>query len=384
MSSGTNKQRILQNNTAIGTNNSAIDDIKTTINNLPSTGSTTAEASDILLNKTAVSKGRTITGTLGTESKNVKSTTTQQTITPTTGKLINEIIVEPMDLETKNVTPSLTAQTILPTSGKDGISQINVGGASSHLMSISDTITSNGTYYFNSGIEGIWGFTNVEVIVDVPTSTGGGSETPSNRVRYYTDAQSRQQAINQEYLNIGDIGLLLENAQETTITDNSNQNYLSFKFEEQFDVNSVQGDPYSVNISGGAFEPYNNYNEQMAEVIITDYNDVLYNNQPAVFELHFTYNSNNYTLKAEYTYDNQAGYLNRQSANIYDGNDEIVSSIDASGYIFLPYKFHTATDFWQLSSSWFIDSGIVKGMYANSMREPLMFDGQNWTTTIYM
>lgn len=126
MSTGTNKQRITQNNTIISDNNSDLDALKIRINNLPDTGTTTATAEDIISGKTAISKGVRITGALTTESKTVKSTTTQQTITPTTGKLINEIIVSPLDLEIKTVTPSTSAQTITPTQGKDGISQVNV------------------------------------------------------------------------------------------------------------------------------------------------------------------------------------------------------------------------------------------------------------------
>lgn len=61
-----------------------------------------------------------------TETKTVKSSSNSQTITPTSGKFINEITVEALDLETKNVTPTTSAQTITPTAGKDGISQINV------------------------------------------------------------------------------------------------------------------------------------------------------------------------------------------------------------------------------------------------------------------
>lgn len=61
-----------------------------------------------------------------TETKTVKSSSSSQTVTPTSGKFINEITVEALDLETKSVTPTTSAQTITPTSGKDGISQINV------------------------------------------------------------------------------------------------------------------------------------------------------------------------------------------------------------------------------------------------------------------
>lgn len=68
------------------------------------------------------------------ETKTVKSTTTSQTVLPSSGKNgITEITVSPIDLETKSVTPSTSAQTINPTSGKDGISQINVSAVTSSI-----------------------------------------------------------------------------------------------------------------------------------------------------------------------------------------------------------------------------------------------------------
>ena len=91
------------------------------------TSDATATASDILASKTAYAGNAKITGTLGTETKTVKSSTSVQTVTPTSGNLINEITVQPIDLESKNITPSTSAQTITPSANKDGISQVNVG-----------------------------------------------------------------------------------------------------------------------------------------------------------------------------------------------------------------------------------------------------------------
>jgi hypothetical protein len=91
------------------------------------TSDATATASDILAPKTAYAGNAKITGTLGTETKTVKSSTSVQTVTPTSGNLINEITVQPIDLESKNITPSTSAQTITPSANKDGISQVNVG-----------------------------------------------------------------------------------------------------------------------------------------------------------------------------------------------------------------------------------------------------------------
>lgn len=133
MSTGTNKERLTTNNGIITDNNADLTALKTRINNLPTSGDTTATAGDILSGKTAVSKGVKLTGTLGTETKTVKSTTSSQTVTPTAGKLINEITVSPIDLETKTVTPTTSSQTITPSVNKDGISEVTVNAVTSSI-----------------------------------------------------------------------------------------------------------------------------------------------------------------------------------------------------------------------------------------------------------
>ena len=69
--------------------------------------------------------------TPSTETKTVKSTTTSQTINPTSGKLISQITVQPIILNTVNVTPSTSSQTITPTN--DGIGQVNVSAVTSSI-----------------------------------------------------------------------------------------------------------------------------------------------------------------------------------------------------------------------------------------------------------
>ena len=133
MSTGTNKERLATNNGIITDNNADLNALKTRINNLPTSGDTTATAGDILQGKTAVSKGVKLTGTLGTEVKTVKSTTSSQTVAPTAGKLINEITVSPIDLETKTVTPTTSSQTITPSVNKDGISEVTVNAVTSSI-----------------------------------------------------------------------------------------------------------------------------------------------------------------------------------------------------------------------------------------------------------
>ena len=105
--------------------------------------------------------------TLNTETKTVKSTTSQQTINPTTNKFIDEIIVEPMVFETKTVKSTTTSQTINPTSGKDGISEITVQPISLQNKTVTPT-SSQQTIIADNGYDGL-GTVTVEA---------GGGSTP--------------------------------------------------------------------------------------------------------------------------------------------------------------------------------------------------------------
>ena len=81
MSTGTNKERISQNNEIISENNANIFSLKEKINNLPTSGDTTATPEDLAEGKTAVSKGIRITGTLKPpESLNEELTLQEETI----------------------------------------------------------------------------------------------------------------------------------------------------------------------------------------------------------------------------------------------------------------------------------------------------------------
>ena len=101
-----------------------------------------------------------------TETKNVKSTTSSQTITPSSNKFINEVVVEPIVLETKNVTPSTSTQTITPTSGKDGISQVNVSAINLQNKSVEITTNTTTNISADSGYDGLG---QVSVTTNVPS-----------------------------------------------------------------------------------------------------------------------------------------------------------------------------------------------------------------------
>lgn len=62
-----------------------------------------------------------------TESKTVKSTTTQQTVTPTSGKFIDEIVVQPLNLQSKSVTITENGTNIITVDNNyDGLGQVTV------------------------------------------------------------------------------------------------------------------------------------------------------------------------------------------------------------------------------------------------------------------
>lgn len=419
MSTGTNSERIQENNTSIGTNNSTIDSIKTAINNLPSTGNTTAVASDILSGKTAVSKGATITGTLGTESKTVKSTTTSQTVTPTTGKLINEVTVSPIVLEQVTVEPSVGTQTILPTSGKDGISQVNFtgvplqykeveitqntfetiqadqgyfgleavelnvhvsGGGGGSLEVFNTTLTQNGvmpTVYPQAGYDG---FSEVNVTVDVP------APIVISRVKIYSTQQERDQALQNDFLCIGDIGAVYDSEQDEQIQQGSR--YFGLKLELEYDIaNYQQWSPSQSTIQGGEyFIPYNTYNWSILDMSASefDYLDATMFTTPKV-EVIIQNNSTNaqYKVEIQYKYvdDGQTEKLKLYSAQIIDSlTDEVLATADNYGYLFLPFKIEGGNDASIFNDCWC--GSLVKGVSMQVMTNSLYYSGTNWSQDI--
>lgn len=150
------------------------------VTNVPQldTSDATAEAGDILQGETAYVDGNKITGTLGTENKTVKSSNIEQTITPTEGKLINEITVEAMKLEEVNVTPTTSTQTITPAQGKDGISQVNVGAVTSAI----DSNIVAGNIKKNVEILGVVG--NLEEGIDTSDATATAQDIMQDKTAY--------------------------------------------------------------------------------------------------------------------------------------------------------------------------------------------------------
>lgn len=80
-----------------------------------------------------------VVNAIATESKTVKSTLATATVTPTAGKYIDQVIVSPIVLEAKSVTPSASSQEVTPSSGKDGLSKVTVNAVPTETKSVKST-----------------------------------------------------------------------------------------------------------------------------------------------------------------------------------------------------------------------------------------------------
>ena len=77
-------------------------------------------------------------GAIETESKTQAASTSNVTVTPTSGKYLSQVIVTPTPSETKTVTPSSSAQDVTPTSGKL-LSKVTVNAVPTETKSVTPT-----------------------------------------------------------------------------------------------------------------------------------------------------------------------------------------------------------------------------------------------------
>lgn len=88
------------------------------------------------------------------EAKTVTPTSSSQSVTPTTGKLLSKVTVNAVPTETKSVTPTRSAQTVTPSSGKF-LASVSVGAIQTETMTItpakgSQTVQPTSGKYFSA------------------------------------------------------------------------------------------------------------------------------------------------------------------------------------------------------------------------------------------
>lgn len=214
MSSGTNTERITQNNGIISENNVDLEALKARINNLPTSADTTATAGDILRGKTAISKGVKLTGTY----------------TPPVPYLQN-----------KQVTISQNGLTVItPDTGYDGLSSVgitvNVGGSSEYNAKI---VTPHRPAYGNNKTKCIDYIEEVKNI-DFSFYTGQYATRSSGFFQDFSSLKNISGLTNTNVLTT--IQTFFYNCyalQDAPLFDTSNNNNMQYTFGNCYDLRNV-------------------------------------------------------------------------------------------------------------------------------------------------
>lgn len=176
------------------------------------TSKATATAADILVGKTAFAKGAMVTGTMadnGTVNKTLDTSTTSYTIQA--GKHSGSGKVS-ISTETKTVTPTKSQQTVNPSTGKV-LSRVTVNAIPSNYIEPSGTlnVTNNGTHNVTQ---------YASVNVNVPT--GGGGTNTSDATAAASDILSGKTA----YVNGAKVtGTMADNGTVNKVLDTNTTSY---------------------------------------------------------------------------------------------------------------------------------------------------------------
>ena len=195
-------------NADLSNNNASLQAILSTINNLPE-----HEEVEIVL-----------------QSKTVSPSTTAQTIIPDEGYTgLNSVVVNAAPTQSKTITPSASTQTVSPDSGYYGLSNVVVNAAPTQ----SKTITPGADAQTVSPDSGYYGLSNVVVNGD----TNLKASNIKNGVNIFgVTGTNKERVLNYVAFEEDTTDLLIA---LTGTTGSGTGKYLSVKFPDNVDVNSV-------------------------------------------------------------------------------------------------------------------------------------------------
>ena len=121
------------------------------------------------------------------QTKSVTPSTSAQTVSPDSGKLLSSVSVSAISTQTKSATPSTSAQTITPDSGKY-LSSVSVGAISTQTKSATPSTSAqtvspdSGKYLSRVSVAAIPNLHTTNSMIVPRWGTGPGSSVPATRV----------------------------------------------------------------------------------------------------------------------------------------------------------------------------------------------------------